>query len=75
MRVFENRVLRRIYGPKTEDVGGTCRKIHNEEIIMFTLLLLLLLLLLCDQFRKDETGLSCNKHEIYKNYMHFSRKT
>jgi hypothetical protein len=31
LRVFENRVLRRIFGPKRE-VGGSWRKLHNDEI-------------------------------------------
>jgi hypothetical protein len=30
--VFENRVLRRIYGPKRDEVMGECRKLHNEEL-------------------------------------------
>jgi hypothetical protein len=30
--VFENRVLRRIFGPKREDVTGDWRKLHNEEL-------------------------------------------
>jgi hypothetical protein len=30
--VFENRVLRRIFGLKREDVAGVWRKLHNEEI-------------------------------------------
>jgi hypothetical protein len=29
--VFENRVLRRIFGPKRDEVIGGCRKLHNEE--------------------------------------------
>jgi hypothetical protein len=29
--VFENRVLRRIFGPK-EEVTGEWRKLHNEEV-------------------------------------------
>jgi hypothetical protein len=29
--VFENRVLRRIFGPKRDDVAGDWRKLHNEE--------------------------------------------
>ena len=29
--MFENRVLRRIFGPKTEKVTGEWRKLHNEE--------------------------------------------
>jgi hypothetical protein len=32
MRVFENRVLRRIYGPKRDEVIGGWRKLHNEEL-------------------------------------------
>jgi hypothetical protein len=30
--VFENRVLRRIFGPKKEEVTGEWRKLHNEEL-------------------------------------------
>jgi hypothetical protein len=30
--VFENRVLRRIFGPKREEVTGDWRKVHNEEL-------------------------------------------
>jgi hypothetical protein len=31
LRVFENRVLRRIFGPKREEVTGGRRKLHNEK--------------------------------------------
>ena len=31
-RVFENRVLRRIIGPKWDEVTGEWRKLHNEEL-------------------------------------------
>jgi hypothetical protein len=30
--VFENRVLRRIFGPKRDGVTGGWRKLHNEEL-------------------------------------------
>jgi len=30
--VFENRVLRRIFGPEMDKVKGECRKVHNEEL-------------------------------------------
>jgi hypothetical protein len=30
--VFENRVLRRIFGPKRDEVTGGWRKLHNEEL-------------------------------------------
>jgi hypothetical protein len=32
LRVFENRVLRRIFGPKTVGVAGRWRKLHKEEL-------------------------------------------
>jgi hypothetical protein len=31
LRVFENKVLRRIFGPKRDKVTGGWRKLHNEE--------------------------------------------
>jgi hypothetical protein len=30
--VFENRVLRKIFGPKRDEVTGEKRKLHNEEL-------------------------------------------
>jgi hypothetical protein len=30
--VFENRVLRRIFGPKRDEVTGEWRKLHNKEL-------------------------------------------
>jgi len=30
--VFENRVLRRVFGPKRDEVTGEWRKLHNEEL-------------------------------------------
>jgi hypothetical protein len=32
LRVFENRVLRRIFGPKRDEVTGEWRKLSNEEL-------------------------------------------
>jgi len=32
LRVFENRMLRRVFGPKRDEVTGEWRKLHNEEI-------------------------------------------
>jgi hypothetical protein len=32
LRVFENRVLRRIFGPKRDEMTGEWRKLHNEEL-------------------------------------------
>jgi hypothetical protein len=32
LRVFENRVLRRIFGPKRDEMTGKWRKLHDEEL-------------------------------------------
>jgi hypothetical protein len=32
LRVFENKVLRRVFGPKRDEVTGECSKLHNEEL-------------------------------------------
>jgi hypothetical protein len=32
LRVFENKVLRRIFGPKRDEVAAGRRKLHNEEL-------------------------------------------
>jgi hypothetical protein len=33
LRVLENSVLRRIFGPKRDEVIGEWKKLHNEELI------------------------------------------
>jgi hypothetical protein len=32
LRLFENRVLRKIFGPKMDEVTGEWRKLHHEEL-------------------------------------------
>jgi len=32
LRVFENRVFRRIFGPRRDEVTGEWRRLHNEEL-------------------------------------------
>jgi hypothetical protein len=32
LKVFKSRVLRRIFGPKREEVAGGWRRLHNEEL-------------------------------------------
>jgi hypothetical protein len=32
LRVFENRVLRRIFGPKRDEATGEWRRLHNKEL-------------------------------------------
>jgi hypothetical protein len=35
LKVFENRVLRRIFVPKKDEVTGEWRKLHNEKLCNF----------------------------------------
>ena len=30
--MFENRVLRRMFRPRRDEVTGECRRLHNEEL-------------------------------------------
>jgi len=32
LRVFENKVLRRIFGPRRDEVRGEWKRLHNEEL-------------------------------------------
>jgi hypothetical protein len=32
--MFENRLLRNMFGPKKEEVAGDWRKLHNEELLL-----------------------------------------
>jgi hypothetical protein len=52
--VFENRVLRRIFGPKRDEVTGEWRKLHNEELHN--------LYLSPGQIKANEVGRACGTH-------------
>jgi hypothetical protein len=54
LRVFEKRVLRRIFGPKRDEVTGGWRKLHNEELHG--------LYSSPDQSKEDEMGGACGAH-------------
>jgi hypothetical protein len=32
LNVFENGMLRRIFGPRRDEITGECRRLHNEEL-------------------------------------------
>jgi hypothetical protein len=36
LRVFENRVLKKLFGPKRDKVTGEWRKLHNEELSLYS---------------------------------------
>jgi len=36
LRVIENKVLRRIFGPRRDEVTGDWRRLHNEELMICT---------------------------------------
>jgi hypothetical protein len=36
LRVFENRVLRKIFGPERDEITGERRRLHNEELYTYS---------------------------------------
>jgi hypothetical protein len=45
LKVFENRVLRRIFGLKRNEVTRECRKLHNEELYdLYSLLSIIIII-------------------------------
>jgi hypothetical protein len=59
LRVFENKVLRRIFGPRRDEVTGEWRRLHNEESKSFVLLTQY-----CagDKIGKNEMGWACGAY-------------
>jgi hypothetical protein len=54
--VFENRVLRRIFGLKRDEVTGEWRKLHNEELHdLYSLLSIRII-----KGEEDEMGVACS---------------
>jgi hypothetical protein len=49
--VCENRVLRRIFGPKRDEVTGDWRKLHNEELHAKR-----------NEIKEGESGRACSTH-------------
>jgi hypothetical protein len=54
LRVFENRVLRRIFGPKRDEVTGEWRKLHKEGSVLLTQYFS------GDKIEKNEMGGACS---------------
>jgi hypothetical protein len=74
LRMFENRVLRRIFGPKREEVTGGCRKLQNKKLrnLYSPPYISLLLRSNCG----DDMGGACNTSGRDEKFtQNFSRKT
>jgi len=52
LRVFENMVLRRIFGPRRDEVTGEWRRMHNEELNDCA----------GDKIEKNEMGWACGAY-------------
>jgi hypothetical protein len=61
LRVFENRVLRRIFVPKRDEMTGEWRKLHNEEL--HNLYSPQISLGKSSQVKANEVGGACGTHE------------
>ena len=59
LRVFENMLLRRIFGPRRDEVTGEWMRLHNEELNEFVLLNQY-----CagDKIEKNEMGWACGAY-------------
>jgi hypothetical protein len=60
LKVFENRVIRRIFGPKRDEVTREWRKLHNEGFICCTSPQILLR----KKIKENEVGGTCGTHGI-----------
>jgi hypothetical protein len=58
VRVFENRILRRIFGPRRDDVTGERRKLHSVELHT----LYSSPNVEADQIKENEVGGTCGTH-------------
>jgi hypothetical protein len=67
LRVYENRVLRRIFGTKREEIAGGWRRLHNVELYN-------LYVSQCysgDQIKEGEIGRACSIHGKDEKCMYF----
>jgi len=63
LRVFEDRVLSRTFGPKRDEVTGVWRRLHNEELYD---LYSLTKYYPGDQIKKNEMGGACSTYGRHK---------
>jgi hypothetical protein len=60
LRVFENRVLRRIFGPKREEVTGEMRALCSVTVTKYYS---------GDQTKNNKMGSACSTYEIEEKYI------
>jgi len=66
LRLFEKRVLRRIFGPKRDEITGEWGKLHNEELNdLYT----------ANQIEKNEMGRECSTYGEAKAHTGFWGET
>jgi len=70
-RVFENRVVRRMFGPKREEVVGGWRRLHSDGVHNF---LRFTTYYSGDQMKEDEIGEECRTHGRYEKCIHDLRR-
>jgi hypothetical protein len=60
LRVLENRVLRKIFGPKRDEVTGEWRKLYNEDLhnlwVRFEILMAIIIVLFYFFWKKPSSG-------------------
>jgi hypothetical protein len=71
--VFENRVLRRIFGPMRDEILRGWRNLHNEELHnLYTSANMIII----NKLKEGEVGRECNMNESEEKYIqNFGRRT
>jgi hypothetical protein len=66
LRVFENRVLRRIFGSRRDKVTGGCKKLHNEELHNMYFLPCMIRIVYCYVREVNTSTVYCENHVTHK---------
>jgi hypothetical protein len=59
LRVFENSVLRRIFGPRREEMTGGWKNLHNEELHNLYSLSSIIRMIKSRRMRQHSSGTLC----------------